>query len=177
MKSSLAHLSIALLICILSIAGYAYGYTYVANESAQAAELAATIEAKKATVDRSSLIRAALLKLGEDEARIKNYFVSEENIVAFLSELQSLGQSLGTKVEIVSVAASKDVTRPVLTVSLRIEGAFDALSRTIGAIEYAPYAITVTSANLSATPTSENTLWSTAMTLEVGAMPSATTAR
>jgi hypothetical protein len=177
MKSSLTHVGIALSICVLTIAVYAYGYTYVANESAQAAELAATIEAKKATVDRSSVIRAALLKLGEDEARIKNYFVSEENIVAFLSELQALGQSLGTKVDIASVAASKDVSRPMLTVSLRIEGAFDALLRTIGAIEYAPYAITVTSVNISSAAGADTTLWSAAMTLEVGAMTNTASAR
>jgi hypothetical protein len=169
MKSTFAHVSIALGICVLSVAIYAYAYFYVADESARAAELAATIDSKKATVDRASLIRAALLKLGEDEARIKNYFVSEENIGTFVSQLEEIGKSLGTQVDITSVGEGKDAARPVLTVTVRMQGTFDAVLRSIGAIEHASYAITLNSVSVSSAGGDVGS-WSATMTLGVGMM-------
>jgi hypothetical protein len=172
MKSTVLHVSIALGICLVSIGAYAYGYAYVADESARAAELSMNIDTKKATVDRASFIKAALLKLGEDEARIKNYFVSED-IGAFVSGLEEIGKSLGVQVAITSVGEGKDSGRPVLLVAMRMQGTFDAILRTMGAIEYAPYAITVNNANVSSVG-GEEAPWSATVTLMVGMMKDAT---
>jgi hypothetical protein len=139
MKSSFGALVVALLILAGSGAVLGAAYLYVVSESATAAELAAKLSDKKAESKRVGAIAAAREELKGDEALINNYFISESNIVSFLTNLQNRGSALGSTVTIGSVGGDKAKT--LLTIALSIAGPFDAVMRTLGSIEYAPYSV------------------------------------
>lgn len=146
--NALIPLFIALILLVLASVGYGLWYASVSTLSTQAASLAADVAAKNDDVARIANAKAALATLSEEEATLEQYFVSTKDVVSFLEELQATGKSLGTKVDVVSVAAEDAGTAPHLTLSLKIEGSFDAVIRTLGAIEFASRAITVSDVSI-----------------------------
>lgn len=175
MKTSIAGLALGLLLAAGAAGAYAWWYHLVALQSAKAAELSTDIAATREAEDRIVAAKAALAELSIDESVLQDYFVSEGNVVAFLADLQELGRKLGSNVSVLSVSAASGA--PALSVALQISGTFDAVTRTAGAIEHAPYAITVQSLSLSEGETVKRaTVWSAGMTLSVGsAVPPAPT--
>ena len=66
-------------------------------------------------------------------------------MVAFIDTLEGRGRSLGATVNVLSVSTGGDSAHPTLELTLSIKGSFDAVMRTVGSIEYAPYAISISS--------------------------------
>ena len=157
MKSPSIHLLLAFLACIAIIIGYGFWYAAVENKSAAAARLEKQIVVKTETTSRVASARASLAEIAGDEASMQNYFVSETGVVAFINNLEAQGKKLGATVDVLSVAASggrasldsarhdsaESGTQPTLTFSLSVKGSFDSIMRTVGAIEYAPYDLTI----------------------------------
>ncbi len=169
MKSSFSALIIAMVILALAFAGYGALRAKVTGESVAVAGLTRDIEAKTAAAERLARVRETLASLAEEEVAIGNYFVPQTGVVAFIEELQSRGQSLGTTVGIASVGATPVSAkgRPRLLVSLTITGPFDAVVRTLGSIEYAPYNIKTTNLVLTR---GEDKTWVAAVSLSVGSV-------
>jgi hypothetical protein len=86
--------------------------------------------------------------------------------------LQSTGTYLKSNVQVVSVSATPGTPTGVLDLSLKIDGTFDSVARTLGAIEYGPYDITITSLTFDTNPSSVTATtepqWSAAATYTVG---------
>ncbi|MBU6388430.1 hypothetical protein KGQ72_00930 [Patescibacteria group bacterium] len=148
MRSSLLHLGIALIICVTAGVGYWFEYTTIAAKSTAVAALQDQIDAKTAAVSRMTTTRAALAEISGDESIVQSYFVSETGVVAFIDSLQARGQTLGATVSVLSVSTDSAGTQPMFDFSLSIKGTFDAVLRTVGAIEYAPYAISISSVSV-----------------------------
>lgn len=142
-KASLIQLSIALAILIGAGVACAIWYEVISAESARVAGLEGQIEAKTQVASRIASARAALAEISGDEAAVQAYFVSSANVVNFIDDLENRGKALGTAVSVVSVSADPSQTRPALDLVLTAKGSFDAVMRTVGAIEYAPYDITL----------------------------------
>ena len=143
MKSPIMHILGAVLVCVASLAGYAQWYGVISEKSAAVAALQNQIDAKTETMGRISAARASLAGILGDEAAIQNYFVSETGVVAFIGVLEAEGKAQGAKVSVLSVSATGSSSRPSLTFLLSVKGTFDAVLRAIGAIEYAPYAVSL----------------------------------
>ncbi len=169
MKAS-SHLTLSFVFLVLVAAGYWYAYFSVSRESIKAAEISVSIASLTQTAERTEAVNQALVELGGSEEVVENHFVSDDNIVGFLEEMQKLATSLEAGMDVLSVAAGKDAARPTLTVSLRIQGSFSAVMRTLGALEYAPYALTVSSLNMSENA-DEKMPWSAGVTLTIGSKP------
>jgi hypothetical protein len=166
MKPPASTLVIALVALALALLGYGFLKSAVSHKSVTVAALAEQIEAQSVSAGRIAAARAALAELAGDEGLVQGYFVSPTGVVALIDALQSLGQALGTEVGIDSVSANASKT--ALALSLTIKGPFDAVMRTVGAIEYAPYDISVTGLSLSA---SGKDAWTANLTLLVGSAP------
>ncbi|MCX6788012.1 MAG: hypothetical protein NT108_02510 [Candidatus Kaiserbacteria bacterium] len=144
MRSSFLHLIFALGICAVVLIGYGFWYATIADMSASATVLQGQIDAKTQAVSRMATTRAALAEISDDEKVLQSYFVPETGVVAFIDTLEGYGRAVGsTTVEVLSVSTGGALVRPTLTFSLSITGSFDAVMRTVGAIEYAPYAISI----------------------------------
>lgn len=171
MKSPLLSIVIAVALLALALAGYVALRTKVSRQSVAVANLVQQIETKTAAADHLALVRETLASLTDEEAAVQSYFVPDTAIVPFIEELQSRGRVLGADVEIASVAAipAGPKTRPRLTIALSVAGPFDAVMRTIGSLEYAPYAIKVTSLTLTL---GADAIWTANTSLSVGSSAS-----
>lgn len=149
MRSPFAHLVLALIICALALMGYAAAYAAVTSKSTEVSALQSQIDAQTATVNRLTSARATLAELSTDETAIQNYFVPQSGIVSFIDGLEAQARSLGTTMQVQSVSTGGTSVRPTLDLSLSIDGPFDGVMRALGAIEYAPYAISASHLSIS----------------------------
>ena len=166
MKSPLTHLLLASVACALVLTGYGFWYAAIANKSAAVAALQENIEAKSETMKRLSAARMALAEIVDDEAAVQRYFVSETEAVAFIDSLESRGRFQGATVHVLSVSTARQSVPPALALSLSVLGTFDAVMRTVGAIEYAPYALSITKFSVGRSGTESG--WLATLDLQVG---------
>ena len=173
MKSPLAHLVVASTLCVLACIGYGVWYGVVSAESAAVATLQADIAAKTQTVNQIAATRASLASVAGDETVVQGYFVPEADIVAFINSLEDKGASQKASVSVLSVSEGGTPSQPALALALTVKGTFDAVMRTIGSIEYAPYALSISS--LSIAQDAKNS-WHADLKLIVGSLPAAAVA-
>lgn len=171
-KTPLIHFVVAVGVLALAAGGYGLWYATVSSVSAEATSLELQVDEKSRTATRLIAAKAALSSLEADEASLRRYFVSTEDIVPFLSGLERTGRELGAEVEVASVGNDpSSVERKRLVVALKISGSFEAVMRTLGAIEYGPYDSRATSVTLD-TPLSpaegERKQWEATATFVIG---------
>ena len=154
-----------------AIALYGAWYSAVGDMSTQAAELESKIADRTQAAERANSAKAILAKVAASEALLNTYFVPASKIVDFIDETQQLGRDLGTSVTVLSVSEGDSKTIPTLILTLSVKGSFDAVTRTLGAIEYAPYAIRYTSL---AVHKSLDDLWSGDASVVLGSVPAST---
>lgn len=168
MKSKLLHVGIALVICTASLVGNALWYWKVSDMSVVMANLESKIQEKKMASENISTAKTALARFENSEALITNYFVPEEGIVPFINELETRGRSLGAAVTVASVSSKGVTGQSEFALSLKVAGTFDAVMRTVGVIEYAPYAVTISKLSLDE---DEKNTWRATIELTVGSVP------
>jgi len=169
MTRTYTHLAIALLVCAASAAGYAFWYLHVEKTGKKVAALELSVAARSEELRNIQEARNALVTLTEREANLQGYFVPDAEVVPFLEEVGDVGRTLGSVVEVVSVTEGEREGRGTVSLSLRITGPFDAVMRTVGALEYAPYDIVLTNFSADAVERGEaGALWGAQATYEVG---------
>ncbi len=168
MKSPLIHLIGALVLCTVSFVGYGVWYATIADKSAAVADLENQITIKTDTASRIASTRAALAEISGDEATVRSYFIPETGIVAFIDSLQSQGQAHGAAVSVLSVSSGDTPAHPTFIFAITIKGSFNSVMNTVGAIEYLPYALSISSLSLG--QDSKNS-WHAALNLLVSSVP------
>jgi len=174
MKSPFFHILLACSLCIAAIAGYGYWYTVIGDKSTAVANLESQIVAKNKTADHIASVRASLAEIADDEAIMQNYFVPETGVVAFITNLEGQGHTQGTAVNVNSVSMSSVGAQPTLTFSVTIKGTFDAVMRTVGAIEYSPYDLSISTFSFGH---DDKNSWIANLGLVVGSVSASSTAR
>jgi Tfp pilus assembly protein PilO len=177
-KSSLISLIGSLVVFVVVLAGYWFCYSVVTAKSVQASELAAQIATQNSAAAQLIQAKSELSGLATQESTINQYFVQTNNVVPFLEQLQSLGNYLGANVQVVSVSAVPGTPYGTLDLSLSITGSFSSVEKTLGAIEYEPYNISISTLSLTDTlpagSASSTPEWSAAAQFTVGAQTGST---
>ena len=168
MKTNLIHLCIAITVLAAALVAYGFWYAAIAAESAAVANLESQIEAKLETASRIASARVALAEISGNEATVRSYFVSEKDVVTFIDDLEARARTQKASVTVLSVSTASENVHPVLTMTLRVAGTFEAVMRTVGLIEYAPYYLRVGSLSLGLDAKSE---WHADLSIVVGSMP------
>jgi len=145
---SFFHLTLWSLIAAATMAGYGYWYARIADKSAIVAELQAQIDSKSEAASRIASARATLSEISKDEAVVQSYFVPETAVVPFINDLEARARMQKAALKVLSVSTSGTPAQPTLTLALALDGSFDAVMRTLGAIEYAPYYLSITKVSL-----------------------------
>ncbi|MFM2331114.1 MAG: hypothetical protein RLZZ26_621 [Candidatus Parcubacteria bacterium] len=170
MKSPFIHLIFWLLICAGVLIGYGVWYTTVTSKSAEVADLERQIVDKTQTSARAAATRTALAEIAGDETLVQSYFVSEAGVVPLIDDLQKRASSQSAEMKVLSVstagASAQGGTALLLTVS--IDGTFDAVMRTVGTVEYAPYDISISKFAIHKVA---KTSWHADLELTVGSIP------
>ncbi len=172
MKSSFMQLAIAFAVCVTAFATYGFLYAAVSAKSVAVAHLESEIATAIEATSRAASMRAALAKIMSDEAIMQSYFVPEIGVVTFINDLEARGRLQGTVVNVLSVSAGGEMKQPTLMLALTINGTFDAMMRTVGAIEYAPYALSILGLSLGQDGKDG---WRADLKLRVGSLPANTT--
>ncbi len=161
MNSTLIHFIVAALIALGALGVYATEFvmlTNARNEAATAFADVARIEEENRSIANAKDTIAAL---ESDEAAIAAHFVSPTDIVPFLEGLEQEGEGLGTRVEVVSVSSPNEADGRI-TLSLRIEGSFAAVMRTLGSFEYSQQDMRLSSLTLDTIQGEEERVWTAA---------------
>lgn len=174
MKSLLSQLTAALLLCIAAIIAYGAGYAVLSAKSAAVADLESNIRAKTQTANRIAATRTTLASVTNDEAVVRGYFVPETDVVAFIDSLEARGKAQGAAVNVLSVSTGGTTAQPSLLLSLKVKGTFAAVMRTVGAIEYVPYNLSIST--LTAVQDAKDS-WHADLTLVVGSLPATNEAK
>jgi Tfp pilus assembly protein PilE len=172
MKSPLIHLVIALIIGILAMVAYGFWYSAVSRASQHVVALQTRIDQANTDVSRIAAARAALAEISNDEASVQGYFVPESGVVAFINTLEGLGPKERAEVSVLSVSTAGSAAQPTLLLALSVAGSFDSVMRTIGAVEYAPYDLSITKLTLVQ---NDKNLWQANLSLTVGSAPASAT--
>ena len=143
MKSPSIHFALTLVVAIVASGMYYGWYATVSRKSEDSARLEQQIGTASANSNRVAAARSALAEISGDENMMRSYFVSDADVVSFISDLESLGSVSNAVVRVLSVSTAGTTARPTLRIALTITGTFNAVMRTIGAVEYVPYAISV----------------------------------
>lgn len=174
MRPPTAHLIIWILICVAAFSMHWFWYSIIADKSVKVADIQNQINAKTETASRIAFARTTLNEIADDEAIVQSYFVPETGIVSFIDDLEARARGQKTAMKVLSVSVSDVKKRPTITLSINISGTFDAVARTVGVIEYAPYDLSVS--KLSFVKDGKNE-WHADIEIIVGSMspPSSTT--
>ncbi len=156
-RASLIQFIGSLVLLIIVITLNFFWYNAVVAESAQATQLAGEIKAKSDDSARAEQAKEELAALGTDQSAVQQYFVSTNDVVPFLEQLQSTGSFLGSNVQIASVSATPGTPYGELSLSLSIAGSFNSVMRTLGSIEYGPYDTAINTLTLDAPPSTTGT--------------------
>ncbi len=139
MRTPLIHFGMAITVFIATLSIYGFWYAAITAKSAAAAILESQIETKTETASRIASARAALADISGNEATVRSYFVSEGEVVAFINDLEARGRAQKASVTVLSVSTATESAHSTLTIGLTVNGTFEAVLRTLGSIEYAPY--------------------------------------
>ncbi len=148
MNKSLRNLIGSLILLIAAVVGYSIWYAKVEAQSIRIGDLVTEIQQQTQATQRIAAAKSALASLSTDQATLSHYFVSTNDIVQFLGGVESTGKFLGANVQVVSVSATPGTPYGQISLSLTITGSFNAVAKTLGAIEYGPNDITLTSLTL-----------------------------
>jgi len=130
---------LALVVAGAAVSGYAAWFHAISQKSSYVASLQNQIVTESGNVNRIAAARVALTEIAGDETNVQNYFVSESEVVTFINGLEALALAQKATVSVLSVSTGGTPAQPTLLLALTIQGTFDAVMRTVGAIEYAPY--------------------------------------
>lgn len=172
MKPSTLHLAIAVILALAALGGYFFWYGYVQQLSRDAVSLASDISAKDAARVRAASARSAEADLASQEAFLSSHLVATADIVSFLEGLEKTGRTFGAAVHVASVSDTAKSADGRISLSLSVDGSFDAVMRTVGAIEEGPYAMTVQDLSLN---TADGSSWTATGTFLAGTALASTT--
>lgn len=158
------HFIFVLILFIALVGVYVAWHGIVVGARTSVYETASAIEAKTREAKQIADIQERIASFFNDESALETHFVSSDTVVSYLQELEELGSTLGTTLEVVSV--TNDPGQGRLSISLQIEGSFDAVMRTVGVIEYGQYDAMITTLNIEKMV--DSALWSATGTLSVG---------
>jgi len=161
MKTSIiTHAGIAFVVLAVLVGGYVYFLSETRHLQDRIQELTVEIAQKTGEYEEEGSMRDLLKETEVQEATLATHFVDPSDIVSFLEHLEGVGSGLGVFVTIVSVT-DPDATGAV-TVSLSLEGSFDAVMRTVGLIEHD---VRATAVRTLALDVGENGSWNAALSV------------
>lgn len=155
-------LILAALICLFALGGVGYWYYSITTMSTR---LAGVEEELRTQRTQASGMPSDATRLASEEAFVAQYFVHEDNVPAFINVLEARVRAQGAQISIASVAKGGTGPETALALAVTVTGTFEQVMRTVGAIEYLPYATKLTSVNVVYDPANK---WRADVKLSVG---------
>ena len=146
-------------ILVMVVSGVAYVMLYLGVDRAFRERVSFTEEAQLLETQniRTNNIRSLIRNNTQVRQELDTYFVKEDNVVAFLGEIENLGILSGTLVNIESVnlgeTIDKDGLIEELKLTMKADGSITQLFHFLSLLEYFPKALFVESSRFTQHPT------------------------
>lgn len=156
-------LILSLILSVVLAALYGWLYVDIQSKNAASAQVLAEIQARDGEERRLQSLEMLIEQTEEERVRLDQHFVSSEDITQFLEQVEALGVTSGTSLEIVSVVEAElvppDEEYNAYVVALSAEGPFSAVSELLARIEGIPYPVQVTQARFEARGLDKKKVW------------------
>ena len=162
MSRSRSTIIIVGLISLVLVGVWVFIFFAVRTSSAKLVALETTHLGQQSQEDNQFIIKRQLDNTQQERIKLAAYFVDEQGIVAFLEQIETLGKSIGVKVEVSSADA-----RDKLLISLAAIGSFKSLLHFVQLLETLPYQLTITGLSLNGPGTTEASGWSGDIKIEL----------
>ena len=148
-------------VALLSVGAYVWLFIEVRTLVADVAVAAEEANVLSAQNKNTQTIRRVVRDTKNERAELQTYFVSEEELVAFLEELEVISTHTGSVITVQSVSAQKAIDKDDLLVplalSLRASGTFTQVVHTLALIETFPKVLNLE--RVSFTQSANDGLW------------------
>lgn len=134
------------LLLIVGVAGTVLAYKELTRIQTASVQISEEIAHQTAQEERTARVRSRLEQLGHDEELIQSHLVAVDDVVPFLQHIEGVGSDNGALLEVVSV--SNTASEGYVRISIKVNGTFSAVMRTLGALEYDSYAISINSISI-----------------------------
>lgn len=161
------YIPILVVILLFLLALGAYGITFQKVSSLQKESFALDADIAALTNKEKGIAQAqqTLNALAAQEEKVNTHLVSDTTVVDFLNTVEGLQTTRDVVIDVVSVAAQDDA----FVLNLTVEGPFQEVVQTIGALNNLQTQMTLAGASLSTIVKKENDsrLWSASLTYTV----------
>lgn len=172
-RTPFIHFIVAIVVVAAALGASAFADYRLLVRMGERERLEASIAEKRSAQSRSVDAAQLLRESAETREAVRGYFVSPSDAVGFLEGLENAAKTLGARATVVSID-NVSGPRPSMTIALEVTGSFSSIMRTLGALEYGPRDIQVTSLSIGSAAGEEGG-WTAAIGLSVGAIATSTT--
>jgi hypothetical protein len=136
-------------ICSLAVTGFGYWYVYksVIVNSQNRASLIREIEIDKENKKNEEFLTELSKATESDRTKLSTYFISEDDILSFITAIESTEKISSTTVVISSI--SNDTANNHIKANIDIKGGWINVRKALSMIENLPYSINIDSMNLN----------------------------
>jgi len=156
-----------LAVAVIAVAGSLYVYMFYATAaSVDRANVArAVVLREKADQSQEKSLVVAASTTESDRSRLASFFVPADNVVSFITALESLGPESGSSVSIASISSDS------LSVAAHIDahGSWLSVMRALSLAERMPYAVSISNVRMDESGTgagSKSHAWSLSMDIK-----------
>ncbi len=169
-RSVLIRFVIALVLLIVASGGHMLWSERLQTVTDSTIASAQQISEARTKLNRAKSEQTELDNLANDESAIYSHLVTNNSIVSFLGILEKTGSVPGVNVSIASVFLETSTKTPMLGVSIKVTGPFDAVMHSVGVIENISYYVTVNTLTIKDTVSSnkKENHWTATFKLNVG---------
>jgi len=141
-KKTKVSLSIGLVLAFVSVALYVGGYAMLQREHSKVKDL--VLQSKQEALETKQLqsTRHLINDTQEQRERLNKYFITADEIVSFIEQIESLGEFTGVSFELNSVDVI-DADADALLLKFTTRGSWEKTYRLLALIESLPYNIDV----------------------------------
>ena len=154
---------VTLILSAVFMAAYFFLFQIIRNGSEIIAQLNADKELQLQLKQRYLSNRSFLNSIISERAELDSYFVSEDDIVTFLEDVEVLGKKTGTTVTVDSVSEDEKLTNDTmfgkLNISIQSTGSWQGSIHTLSLLESMPKSVTIRSARISVASGGEEQIW------------------
>lgn len=127
---------------ILVICLFVFSLKIIKNKNEHISAVVSTLEGKLKEKENMVALSEKVAEIKKTGEILNNYLVDSNKIDVFVSYLEDLGSSLGSKISVENIEISKDVKNKIL-IKLLITGNFQNVAKTIGFLENIPYEVDI----------------------------------
>ena len=127
---------------ILVVCLFIFSLKIIKNKNEHISAVTATLEGKLKEKENMVALSEKVTEIKKTEEILNNYLVDSNKIDVFVSYLEDLGSSLGSKISVENIEISKDVKNKIL-IKLLITGSFQNVAKSIAFLENIPYEVDI----------------------------------